>query len=174
MLVSFPRLGKFSAMIWSNIPSGPLSFSLHPFSHPNNSDIFFFFSGHHYILGSFLHGLWVVFLSFPQLPSFPSTCPLDHLILFSASLTLAVTASNLDCISVIAFLQLAWLDLISTLRDSLLSFMLFWSPVINFIIPILNSIFDILFISILISSVSELCSFFCCEFLLLFILLREE
>lgn len=77
MPVSFPRLGKFSAIICSNICSVPLFLS----SSSGTSIILILF---HFLVSlisrSFPHGPLVVFISLPQVPSFPSFCLLCHLL----------------------------------------------------------------------------------------------
>ena len=123
--VSLPKLGKFSAMICSNMLSGPLAL----LAHSGTSIIQkFSFWGCHLFPLTFPHGLLIVFFSF-----FLSFLPCHQLVFcvthsFSTSLTLVVRTSSLDCISFNWFLILAWLDLNSAVKVSWILYAFFPEP----------------------------------------------
>ena len=95
MPVSFLRLGKFLAMICLNIPSGSLS----PCALRNsNKDVIFFFKPSLF-LGAFPYELFVVFLSLFLTSFLTINLSSMSLILSSASFTLVVRTSSLDCTS---------------------------------------------------------------------------
>ena len=104
----FPRLGKFSAMICSNILCDPLSVS-QPLLE-SQLDVDSSFSNYHlFPYQAFPHGLlFFLFSSASFLTINLSSMSLNH---SSTSLTLAVRTFSLDCISFNIFLISAWLDL---------------------------------------------------------------
>ena len=135
MPVSFPRLGKSSAMICSDILCGPFSLS-QPLLEPQ-LDIYSSFSSYHLFPSAFLHGLLIVFL-FSSASFLTINLSFMSFTLSSSSLALAVRSSSLDCISFNLFLILAWLDLNSVVTKSLDSFTLFSRASSSFIIVLLN------------------------------------
>ena len=100
MPFSFPRLGKFSAMICSSTPSAPFSFS-------SSSGISIIWILLHFIasLSSLIlpSYSWNFYSSFSQLPLFPLIVSSNSPILSSTTSVCAMATCILFCTSFIAF-----------------------------------------------------------------------